>query len=144
VSSTKVPLWLFDLDGTLALKGDRSPYDWSRVGEDLPNAPVVAVHDALLGVKGGAAVGYVSGRMEQCRVQTAEWLLEHTVQTVIMRLWMRPDGDMRPDQEVKQEIYHRDIEPRYDVQGVFDDRDRVVKMWRALGLPCFQVAEGDF
>ena len=27
---------------------------------------------------------------------------------------------------------------------VLDDRDRVVKMWRDLGLTCFQVAQGNF
>lgn len=26
----------------------------------------------------------------------------------------------------------------------YDDRDRVVVMWRAEGIPCFQVAPGDF
>lgn len=30
------------------------------------------------------------------------------------------------------------------VEIVFDDRNSVVKMWRLLGLTCFQVAEGDF
>ena len=27
---------------------------------------------------------------------------------------------------------------------VVDDRDKVVKMWRSLQLPCFQVNEGSF
>jgi len=27
---------------------------------------------------------------------------------------------------------------------VFDDRDQVVEMWRANGIPCFQVAPGNF
>lgn len=27
---------------------------------------------------------------------------------------------------------------------VFDDRSSVVEMWRAQGLPCFQVAPGNF
>ena len=26
----------------------------------------------------------------------------------------------------------------------FDDSSRIVKMWRSHGVPCFQVAEGDF
>jgi hypothetical protein len=26
----------------------------------------------------------------------------------------------------------------------FDDRNSVVKMWRDLGIPCAQVADGDF
>ena len=28
--------------------------------------------------------------------------------------------------------------------AVFEDRDRVVAMWRDAGVPCFQVAPGDF
>ena len=28
--------------------------------------------------------------------------------------------------------------------AVFDDRDRVVAMWSAAGVPCFQVAAGEF
>ena len=36
---------------------------------------------------------------------------------------------------------HVDID---DVFLVVDDRDKVVKMWRSLGLSVFQVAEGDF
>ena len=36
------------------------------------------------------------------------------------------------------------IRDRWRVVGVFDDRQQVVRMWRALGLTVFQVAEGDF
>jgi len=32
----------------------------------------------------------------------------------------------------------------YTPSVVFDDRDRVVKMWRENGIRCFQVAEGNF
>lgn len=28
--------------------------------------------------------------------------------------------------------------------AVFDDRARVVRMWRKAGITCFQVAPGDF
>ncbi|MFC7644091.1 hypothetical protein ACFQX6_27630 [Streptosporangium lutulentum] len=41
-------LWIVDIDGTLALRGDRGPYDWDRVGEDLPNHPVVTIVKALI------------------------------------------------------------------------------------------------
>jgi hypothetical protein len=36
---------------------------------------------------------------------------------------------------------HADID---DVFLVVDDRNKVVDMWRTLGLTVFQVAEGDF
>jgi len=57
---------------------------------------------------------------------------------------MRSDGDYRADQVVKEELFRNQVEPKYDVIGVIDDRDKVVTMWRRLGLVCFQVAQGDF
>ena len=57
---------------------------------------------------------------------------------------MRATGDFRPDSVVKEEIYNNHIKDNYYVAGVFDDRDSVVKLWRDLGLTCFQVYYGDF
>ena len=57
---------------------------------------------------------------------------------------MRATGDQRRDSIVKLEIFDQEIRDRYHVIGVFDDRQQVVRMWRALGLTVFQVAEGDF
>ena len=57
---------------------------------------------------------------------------------------MRQAGDNRDDRIVKREIYEREIKGRYNVRFVLDDRNKVVALWRDLGLPCFQVADGDF
>jgi hypothetical protein len=59
-------------------------------------------------------------------------------------LLMRPEGDHRSDEVVKKEIWEKKIKPWYDVVAVFDDRDRVVKMWRDEGLLCVQSYYGDF
>ena len=44
--------------------------------------------------------------------------------------------------------YIEDIDPEdmdeAVVVAVFDDRDKVVKMWREIGLTCMQVAPGNF
>ena len=50
---------------------------------------------------------------------------------------MRKSGDFRPDDIVKDEIYHSDIESNYQVIAVFDDRKSVVRHWKALGLMVF-------
>jgi hypothetical protein len=136
--------WIVDLDGTLALRGDRGPFDWHRVGEDAPNEPVVAMVDALH--HDGHTVLYVTDRMEQCREATVEWLREHVDAPMVpWNLHMRPDDDYRPDEVVKREIYETKIRGHYDVAGVIDDRAKVVKMWREdLGLLCAQVAPGNF
>jgi hypothetical protein len=135
-------IWLFDLDGTLALMDGRGPFEWSRAGEDLPNAPVITVAKALIGYR--AIVGYISGRKEQCRRQTEMWLLSQLLIPHVEHLWMRGDQDDRPDEIVKRELYENEIAPYFEIEGIFDDRNKVVAMWRSLGLPCFQVAEGNF
>lgn len=59
-------------------------------------------------------------------------------------LLMRQDGDHRDDAIVKYELYRDYIAPWYDIKIVLDDRDRVVRMWRQIGLTCLQVNDGDF
>ncbi|MEV4131436.1 AAA family ATPase [Dactylosporangium sp. NPDC049742] len=132
---------LVDIDGTVALIADRSPYDISRVRTDLPNAPVIAAVRAMHAA--GHEIVYCSGRTDDCRDDTAAWLDEH-VGVPYAGLFMRVTGDQRRDSIVKQEIFDKEIRSRYHVVGVFDDRQQVVRMWRALGLTVFQVAEGNF
>lgn len=55
---------VFDIDGTLALRGERRPFDWSRVGEDLPNEPIV---ELALRLRMTMEIIYLSGRDESCR-----------------------------------------------------------------------------
>jgi hypothetical protein len=140
----KPQAWIVDIDGTLALKGDRKPFDWARVGEDAPNGPVIAVVRALM--CDGREIRYMSGRMEQCRDATVEWLRRHVMSSTLPTdLYMRPDDDYRPDEVLKREIYETRIRDQFEVVGVIDDRAKVVRMWRdELGLTCLQVADGDF
>ncbi|MEH0844313.1 AAA family ATPase [Micromonospora sp. CPCC 205711] len=132
---------LVDIDGTVALNVSRSPYDMTRVGEDLPNEAVIAAVRAMHAA--GYGVVFCSGRDASTRDTTAAWLARH-VQVPYLALHLRARGDSRKDSVVKQEIYEREVRDRYRVVGVFDDRQQVVRMWRALGLTVFQVAEGDF
>lgn len=134
--------WLVDVDGTLALHPHRNPYDWRKADADLPNMPVVTAVQALAAHSSVSAIIAISGRHEQARELTTRWL--ETQAVPYTELLMRPDGDDRADEVIKEELFRTRIQPRYFTAGVIDDRDRVVKMWRRLGLVCFQVAEGDF
>jgi hypothetical protein len=57
---------------------------------------------------------------------------------------MRADRDRRADDVVKRELLARMRADAFEPQLAIDDRRRVVEMWRAEGLICAQVAEGDF
>ena len=130
-----------DIDGTLAILGRRSPYDYQHVNRDRLNEPV-----ALL-VRAMSAQGYdivlFTGRESSSEAKTKAWLEKHTIP--YSTLVMRAVGDNRKDAVVKREMYERAVEGRYSVAFVLDDRDQVVAMWRKdLRLPCFQVDYGNF
>jgi hypothetical protein len=56
---------------------------------------------------------------------------------------MREDKDNRSDAIIKQEIFENNFN-KEDILCVIDDRQRVVDMWRSLGLVCLQVDHGNF
>ncbi|MFI9048352.1 AAA family ATPase [Streptomyces sp. NPDC053427] len=130
-----------DIDGTLAIRGDRGPYDFSRCGEDLLN---VSVRDALSSFRraDGDTLVLLSGRGEEHRELTEEWLRRHEVP--YDELWMRAAGDGRRDDVVKAELFDRHVRHRFAVRVSLDDRDRVVAIWRRMGLPTWQVNYGNF
>jgi hypothetical protein len=133
---------LCDIDGTLALRGDRAPHDHDSSMEDAVNWPVVKVCDALHA--SGLGVVLMSGRDEKYRAVTEYWLGTHGLLKYRMGLIMRTENDNRADEVVKRELYERHVKELHQVVAVLDDRNKVVKMWRELGLLCLQVQEGDF
>ncbi len=155
---------IFDLDGTLALIGhrkhfvecDKKDQDWDAFYEgcdkDDPNPDIFELFRNLTdntrdpeNEKDIYKVLIFSGRSEVVREKTIIWLRSHTgfgTDYLNGILKMRPAGDFTPDDELKKKWaeelgIHR-------IAMVFDDRDKVVKMWRSLGLTCLQVAEGNF
>jgi len=74
------------------------------------------------------------------RKETMDWFKKHCIYVPEIR--MRNEGDYTPDHELKRKwLYEIGKE---NVICVFDDRDRVVNMWRKEGLLCCQVSRGDF
>lgn len=132
------PAYLFDIDGTLALMGDRGPYEWAKVELDIPN--VRMVHTLLTLAASGVSILIISGRDEDCRPETIRWLDRYGIG--FDKLFMRPAGDKRPDEVVKREIYDRDIVHFYNLIMVFDDRPKVIRMWRELNLIVADVGNG--
>ena len=153
------PIYIFDIDGTVALIDHRvhildEKYDsdrWRRFyaacDQDLPNTPVIKTMERLKLC--GAEILFFSGRSDEVRGKTVEWLAEHTsfmsFELTPAVLSMRQLGDYTADDELKRSWLDGMLpEDRNRITAVFDDRDKVVKMWRDSGLCCFQVADGNF
>ncbi|MBO9595391.1 MAG: AAA family ATPase [Niabella sp.] len=130
-----------DLDGTLALMDDRDPFDASDCEKDRLNK---AVADTLAFYQqNGHHILLVSGREDKYQQQTLRFLEMHAIH--FDALWMRPSGNYIKDSLLKKELFKQQIEGRYYISLVLDDRDQVVDMWRKeLQLPCFQVFYGQF
>jgi predicted kinase len=126
-----------DMDGTLALFGDKNPYS-RDFEDDEVNIPVA---DILWKYKDENII-LVSGRSDMYRNQTLLFLRKSDIN--FTHLFMRKNDDNRKDSIVKQEIYDNEIKDKYNILFVLDDRNSVVSMWRSNGLTCMQVSEGDF
>ena len=160
----------FDIDGTLADLSHRLHWvknlpdggkpDWeaffARVRGDKPIVEMVELCNDMFGA--GNEVVFMSGRSAVCRDDT-EWWLTRNVRLELEAdpedgfvdfckrplLYMRSEGDRRPDYLVKHDLLVRvmaDYGQKPDI--VFDDRQQVVDMWRSEGVRCCQVAKGDF
>lgn len=142
----KIPCYVFDLDGTVCNVDHRkhwvatSPKNWDAwnagISEDTPNC---AVLDTLNALSKSFDIVLVSGRGSEYRQQTIDWLRKHDVK--FTELFMRSANDRRADDEVKAELAD-EVEKTYRILGVFDDRQRVVKMWQSRGVFVFDVSQG--
>ncbi len=155
------PIYIFDLDGTIALNEHRAYFlqdgnkDWKSFfdacDKDEPNWPVI---ETLRQLRKTGEVWIWSGRSEDVREKTLDWLMDNSViDNRQYRFWyrnpnrflMRPSGDFTPDEQLKEGwLKSLPTCQRRKIVAVFDDRKKVVDMWRRNGLACFQVADGDF
>jgi hypothetical protein len=151
------PLYIFDLDGTIALiehrkhilaweSRDKWRHFYAACDKDWPNDPVINTMERLR--HAGAEIWFFSGRSDEVRAKTTEWLCKHTSflsWELDTALTMRAEGDYTADDVLKKSwLDGMLVDDRRRLVAAFDDRDRVVAMWRAAGVPCFQVAPGEF
>jgi phosphoglycolate phosphatase-like HAD superfamily hydrolase len=145
---------IFDLDGTLALIDKRrqlaakpnGKINWKvffapeNIQLDEPNIPVIKTFQAMKAA--GFRVGVFSGRDAISKTETEAWLNENGIAVDFLR--MRPKGTFTPDDILKKDWMDEELAMGHKIMCVFDDRDKVVKMWRENGISCFQVNYGNF
>ena len=139
---------IFDIDGTLADVSERihhvrkKPKNWPAFFEGM--AQDKAIHSMVrlcnLLYASGIRIILCSGRNEEHRAQTIEWLAGQGVK--YHDLLLRRSNDRRSDTEVKRELLATLNKSK--ILFVVEDRSRVVEMWRSEGLVCLQCAPGEF
>ena len=146
---------VFDLDGTLSDAAHRvhflnhKPKKWREFYLACDGDKPIEHTIQLLQMyhKDGHHVEIWSGRSDIVRDQTMKWLSNHGILSyTVRRVRMRKEGDHRSDVYLKQG-WLLDHVHNYGLSSpdlVFDDRTRIVEMWRRNNIPCFQVSKGDF
>lgn len=141
---------IFDIDGTLAngehrvhhVRGkDGEKKNWpaynAAMGKDAVHTHTRLIYQYLH----RPLYRYiVSGREDQFREVTEKWLNDNQILNYD-GLYMRKTGDYRSDDIVKREILLTKFK-KDDIVCVFDDRPRVIRMWRAEGIPVFDCGLG--
>jgi len=129
-----------DIDGVIANTDHRIHHldgikDYLSFYDEMSSdAPILSTIQLLKVLKEAYVVILITARPDSHRLLTEAWLEEHNVPYDY--LYMRKAGDFRPDVIVKEEIYFAQV--NHEIVAVFEDRTRVVEMWRKLGLPCWQ------
>ena len=131
---------VFDLDGTLADISHRSPFDVAKCPNDSPNVPVVSIFNMYK--TAGYRMIILTGRSDKYETETKKWLKDNDIQ--YNELYMRTHGDHRKDVVAKKELFETHIYGEWFVQCFYEDRNQMVELWRSMGFPCMQVAEGNF
>lgn len=132
--------WIIDIDGTLAHhKGLRGSFE-ERYDVDQPDEAVIMIVNSL--AKAGQTIIIVSGRegTEKAQELTKAWLKKNKI--IYDFFFMRKEGDKRPDNLVKRDIYLQHIKGKFNIVGVIDDRPKVVRLWRSLGLKVLDCGNG--
>ena len=155
-------MWvIFDLDGTLADIEDRrilstneytGKMNWDKffnptnIELDQPHMKIISLAQMLKNV--GFKILILSGRSKVTKEATIQWLKNNQVPYNVLK--MRPtskEWKFMADDKLKQ-YWLDELFPGEDKENkifmVFDDRDKVVKMWRRNDITCLQVADGDF
>ena len=152
VEDVKETVVIFDIDGTLAnmdhrlhfIQGEEKNWDafFDSMVNDKPIKPMIEVLKAMH--KSGFKVLFCTGRPGSHAKETIEWVNHMTgIEFEDSQFYFRPTGDHSPDDKIKEGML-REIQQKYEVLTVFEDRKRVVDMWRKNDIHCCQVAEGDF
>ena len=149
---------IFDLDGTLALIDTRrkvstkpnGKIDWGvfhdpvNISLDKPNWPVIQIFQSMK--TSGFNVVILSGRSDATKDVTIDWLNKHEIfyDKLVMRNSTNKDTKYMPDDKLKLGWFNKYFPNKSDVLCVFDDRNKVVQMWRDNDIPCMQVADANF
>lgn len=146
ILTIKMKAFIFDIDGVLSNPSHRIEHannkDWDKFNSlaylDKPILGSINVCRSI-DVANNHEIIFMTGRSEKFRELTENWLIDNIfsgIQRRKLNLIMRPNNDLRRSAEYKFSEYEK-LKNSYNIIGVFEDNEYVVKMWQDQGLTCF-------
>lgn len=105
--------------------------------QDEPISPVIQIWDDQISLGAMSFHKIWSGRSESVRKKTEKWLNTHLLCFESHQLKMRPIGNTEPDEVLKERWLDEEIEKGKNVNFVFDDGPKAIRMWRRRGIFVF-------
>lgn len=144
------PVYIFDLDGTIADGSHRldklptkdlhlteSWLEFNRLSAfDSPIESTIEVMNGLY--KSGAFIIILTGRADDVVEDTTDWLHEAGAKYNVMV--MRQSKDNRKDTVIKEEFL-RFIGGLHRITAAWDDSPKVIEHFRSLGITTYQVCD---
>lgn len=110
---------------------------YEACGKDIPIHPTINLLRTLW-IKEGEEIEIWSGRCESVKNKTLNWITSYIFGNVeICPLKMRPKDDSTPDDVLKERWLDEALSQGNKIDFVFDDRPKVVRMWRRRGIFVF-------
>lgn len=129
----KQPAIIIDLDGTLVDSSHREPYDYDKIIDDKVIVPVDNLIDFSKGIYHFIVI-LLSGRSEDCREQTEDWLWNNASKYDYLIL-----NKNKENQIIFKKKEIKKLMKKYDILYCLDDNPEVVKMYKSLGLKAYSI-----
>lgn len=147
---------IVDIDGTVMNNEhrqgylDRHPKNWiqweKNMHKDTAYEDIVWLVKVL--AQAGCKIVFITGRNARPEVvETTKRQLDEVagLKGFYDRLYMKDADDHTPDNVAKVQLFKQMQADGFEGPYLaIDDRDRVVKMWRELGVRCLQVKDGAY
>ena len=143
---------LCDIDGTIAdithrlhfvKPGKGHKKDWKGFFESMDEDEVREdVKTEIMKLfNEGKTIIFMSGRPEKYREFTQRWLARNFL-NIYYTIIMRKSTDKRQDDETKRDLFNEYFPDKSVIHVVYDDRPRVLRVWKEMGLNVVDVGKG--
>lgn len=140
---------VFDIDGVLADNRHRfkfieqAPKNWDLYYDMMGADPVFDQVAAIMNSLGEYnSIFLCTGRPTKYRQRTKHWMDSADLWDVVYRMFMRAEGDFRPNPEIKEEMAKTITRDYGKIDMVFEDDTRSVEIWRKYAPIVMEVKHG--